>query len=70
MTLMMRPSVCGPTGTRIGAPVSRTSMPRTSPSVLSMAMQRTVFSPRCCATSTVRFHSWVLIAGLLNCKAL
>ncbi len=38
----MRPSVSGPTGTLIGAPVSTTSLPRTMPSVLSMAMQRTV----------------------------
>jgi hypothetical protein len=51
MTFMMRPSVPGPTGTRIGAPVSVTAWPRTRPSVVSMAMQRTVFSPRCWATS-------------------
>ena len=52
MTFMMRPSVSSPTGTVIGAPVSVTAWPRTRPSVVSMAMQRTVFSPRCCATSS------------------
>src|SRR5579863_8888048 len=54
MTLMMRPSVPTPTGTMIGAPVSATSWPRTRPSVVSMAMVRTVDSPRCCATSSTR----------------
>ena len=39
MTFMMRPSVPGPTGTVIGAPVSRTVWPRTRPSVESMAMR-------------------------------
>ena len=37
---------------RVG--VDDASMPRTRPSVESMAMVRTVCSPRCCATSTVR----------------
>ena len=32
-------------------------MPRTRPSVESIAMQRAVFSPRCCETSTTRL-SW------------
>src|SRR6202171_2049098 len=54
ITFMMRPSVPAPTGTMIGAPVSVTSPPRTSPSVVSMAMVRTVDSPRCCATSSTR----------------
>ena len=40
--------------------------PRTRPSVLSIATQRTVFSPRCCATSRTRFHSLSLIAGLVT----
>ena len=39
-------------GTSMAAPVSSTSMPRTKPSVVSMATQRTVFSPKCCATSS------------------
>jgi hypothetical protein len=51
MTFMMRPSVSSPTGTVIGEPVSYTAWPRTRPSDVSMAMQRMVFSPRCCATS-------------------
>src|SRR5690348_15184525 len=51
---MMRPSSPGPTGTEIGAPVSVTSWLRTRPSVTSMAMVRTVDSPRCCATSSTR----------------
>ena len=43
-----------PTGTAIGAPVSRTSWPRVRPSEVSMAMQRTVLSPSCCETSSTR----------------
>src|ERR1700744_2718779 len=54
MTLMMRPSVPSPTGTRIGEPVSVTSWPRTRPSVVSIAMVRTVDSPRCWATASTR----------------
>jgi hypothetical protein len=49
---MIRPSVIGPTGTRICAPVSITAWPRVRPSVESIAIVRTVFSPRCCATSS------------------
>src|SRR4051794_21098182 len=52
MTFMMRPSVPAPTGTAIGWPVSVTSWPRTRPSVTSIAIVRTVDSPRCCATSS------------------
>src|ERR1700728_4674388 len=54
VTLMMRPSVPAPTGTMIGLPVSVTSWPRTRPSVVSIAIVRTVDSPRCCATSSTR----------------
>ena len=54
MTFMMRPSVFGPTGTRICEPVSRTGWPRVRPSVESIAMVRTVDSPRCWATSSTR----------------
>src|SRR3954467_7482376 len=54
ITFMMRPSVPAPTGTMIGLPVSPTSWPRTRPSAVSMAMVRTVDSPRCCATSSTR----------------
>ena len=42
ITLMMRPSVPSPTGTAIGWPVSVTSWPRTSPSLVSIATVRTV----------------------------
>src|ERR1700710_2985196 len=38
----------------IGPPVSVTLPPRTRPSVVSIAMVRTVDSPRCCATSSTR----------------
>ncbi len=52
---MMRPSVAGPTGTRDrSAGVDHLGWPRTRPSVVSMAMARTVFSPRCWATSSTR----------------
>src|SRR5215475_11878521 len=51
---MMRPSVPSPTGTSIGSPVSVTSWPRTRPSVASIAIVRTVDSPRCWATSSTR----------------
>ena len=54
ITFIIRPSVLGPTGTEICAPVSVTTIPRTKPSVLSIAMVRTEFSPRCCATSRTR----------------
>src|SRR5271168_2810709 len=54
MTFMMRPRQPGPTGTVIGPPVSTTGWPRVRPSVVSMAMVRTVFSPRCWATSRTR----------------
>src|SRR5579872_4315831 len=40
MTFMMRPRHSSPTRTEIGAPVSRTSWPRTRPSETSMATLR------------------------------
>src|SRR5205085_1894849 len=52
ITFMMRPSVPSPTGTEMACPVSNTSWPRTRPSVESIAIVRTVDSPRCCATSS------------------
>mmetsp|Transcript_26105 Transcript_26105/g.84505 ORF Transcript_26105/g.84505 Transcript_26105/m.84505 type:complete len:219 (+) Transcript_26105:1130-1786(+) len=52
MTLTIRPRHSGPTSIEIGAPVSSISWPRTNPSVASMAIVRTVFSPKCCATSS------------------
>ena len=66
---MMRPSVPGPTGTEIGAPVLSASIPRTSPSVESIAMQRTVFSPMCCCTSSTRLPALSLIEGLVTRSA-
>src|SRR6201987_2000114 len=54
MTFMMRPSVPSPTGTAIGRPVSVTSWPRARPSGTSLAIVRTVDSPRCWATSSTR----------------
>ena len=42
---MTRPSVAGPTGIVIGAPVSIASMPRCMPSVGFIATVRTRFSP-------------------------
>src|SRR5215212_3886573 len=54
MTFMIRPRVLGPTGTSICDPVVLTDWPRVRPSVESMAMVRTTFSPRCCATSSTR----------------
>ena len=46
MTFMMRPRVSGPTGILMGEPVSKTGWPRIKPSVPSIAMVRTVFSPK------------------------
>ena len=51
ITLSTRPSVARPTGTVMGPPRSIAFMPRTMPSVGSMATQRTRPSPRCCSTS-------------------
>src|SRR6202451_2610144 len=63
---MMRPSVPAPTGTLIGWPVSETSWPRTRPSLISMAMVRTVDSPRCWATSSTRRLPWFLVSSALR----
>merc|ERR1719348_1035228 len=52
MTLMIRPKVSSPTGILMGEPVSTTDWPRTRPSVPSMAIVLTVFSPKCWATSS------------------
>src|ERR1700686_3293832 len=70
MTLIRRPRGSGPTGTVIGLPVSLTCIPRTSPSVASIAMHRTVFSPRCCATSSTRLPSRSPSDGLETRSAL
>src|SRR5918996_3712463 len=61
ITFRMRPSVSRPTGTSIGSPVSSTSWPRVRPSVPSMAIVRTVDSPRCCATSSTSRLPWLSV---------
>ena len=53
MTFITRPRVPGPTGTEIGPPVSTAFIPRTIPSVGSIATQRALFSPRCCSISAI-----------------
>src|SRR5829696_3192621 len=53
-TLKILRRVASPTGTLIGAPVSSTSIPRASPSVVSMATARTRSLPRCWWTSAIR----------------
>ena len=63
----MRPLVCSPTGTEIGAPVSITAMPRRQPSVEDMATQRTTSLPRCWATSST---SWMPLASSAIVSAL
>ena len=64
-----------PTGTEMGAPVSRACMPRDMPSVGRMEMQRTVSSPVCWATSTMMWlpsslstlmRSWTVISLLMS----
>src|SRR6185312_2995602 len=65
ITFMMRPRQAGPTGTVMGLPVSTTSWPRTRPSVVSMAMARTAFSPRCWATSNTRRTGLPVLASVL-----
>src|SRR5688572_2525890 len=60
---MMRPSTSRPTGTVMALPVSVTSRPRTRPSVVSMAMVRTVLSPRCCATSSTSSLPWFWVCS-------
>ena len=46
-TFIILPSVSGPTGTLIGAPELVTLSPLFKPSVASMAIVRTSFSPKC-----------------------
>src|SRR5210317_642838 len=53
-TLNTLPLVASPTGTVMGPPVSRTSWPRTRPSVGFRAIARTRSSPKCWATSRVK----------------
>ena len=51
VTLNKRPFIASPTGIAIGLPVSVTLVPRTNPSVPSIAIVLTLSSPRCCCTS-------------------
>ena len=51
ITLIILPRVSGPTGTRMGEPVSETACPLTRPSVESRAMVLTLLPPKCWATS-------------------
>merc|ERR1711944_239975 len=53
----MRPRVSWPTGMEMGRPSSSTTLPLTRPSVPSIAMVLTVFSPRCWATSRMSLGS-------------
>ena len=69
VTLMMRPRTVSPTGTEMGALVFSTLAPRTRPSVESMAMARTVFSPMCRETSRTRLFSSLLMVGLVHLRA-
>ena len=66
ITFIMRPSVSTPTGTVIELSVSRTAWPRTKPSVESIAMVRTVFSPKCCATSNTKRFSPFMVSSALR----
>ena len=63
-TFIILPNVSGPTGTLIGALVLVTSSPRFNPSVASIAIVRTPFSPRCWATSKIN-----LLPELFTSKA-
>ena len=73
VTFITRPLICAPTGMVIGADVFVTSIPRCSPSVLSIATVLTVSSPICCCTSRMRLlpsflfmtsASWILGSSL------
>jgi hypothetical protein len=70
-TLRMRPSAGAPTGTVMGEPRSSTSMPRTTPSVDSMATARTWWRPMCCCTSSVMSSAgWSPVAARVTRRAL
>ena len=53
VTFINRPFTCSPVGILMGDPKAIASMPLRSPSVVSIATVRTVFSPICCCTSTI-----------------
>ena len=62
-TSMMRPSVPGPTGTVMPAPVFFAFMPRRRPSDEPIAIVRTMPSPSCCCTSNVSPCSTSVLVG-------
>ncbi len=53
-TLKILPSETFPTGTEIGAPVFKTSVPRLNPSVVVMAIVLTILPANCCWTSKTK----------------
>lgn len=57
ITFIILPKVSGPTGIMIGFPVSTTAYPLTNPSVESMAIDLTLLSPKCWATSKTNLFS-------------
>ena len=65
-TLNILPNVASPTGTVIGAPVSTTSIPLTSPSVELIDIHLTVSPPTCCATSATISLSPCFITNAFN----
>merc|ERR1740117_1090872 len=64
ITLMILPRVSGPTGTRMGLPVSLTGWPRTRPSVESRAMVLTLLPPKCWATSRTSLLARLIVGFL------
>ena len=61
-TFIILPKVSGPTGTLMGDPVLITSSPLFSPSVASIAIVLTSFSPRCCATSKINLFPELFVS--------
>ena len=54
ITFSNRPRAASPFGITIGLPKAATFNPRRNPSVASIAIQRMVFSPRCCWHSIIK----------------
>src|SRR4030043_2282109 len=67
--LKILPSVSLPTGMVIDSSVSTASIPRTNPSVVDIATQRTTFSPRYWDTSTINFVPSGLLIRIALYKA-
>ena len=66
--LNTRPANSSPTGTAIGPAVSTAFVPRTSPSVDFIAMQRTMLSPVCCAIHNQLLAVVVYLDGIQKCR--